>query len=69
MSDTYVRSDADYSPYVQWSPVIAGALAAAALASVFHAFALVVGLAVSSTSPPGAMHRAGFLSFLLSMSS
>jgi hypothetical protein len=51
MSDTYVRADLGSSPYVQWSPVIGGALAAAALASVFHAFALAVGLAISSTSP------------------
>lgn len=51
MSDTYVGADLGSSPYVQWSPVIGGALAAAALANVFHAFALAVGLAISSTSP------------------
>jgi hypothetical protein len=38
-------------PYIQWGPVIAGALAAAALASVLHAFAGAIGLALSSTAP------------------
>ncbi len=38
-------------PYVQWGPVFAGALAAAALASVLHTFAGAIGLAVSSTAP------------------
>jgi hypothetical protein len=38
-------------PYVQWGPVFAGAVAAAALASVLHAFAGAIGLAVSSTAP------------------
>ena len=37
--------------YVQWGPVIAGAVAAAALASVLHAFAGAIGLAVGSSSP------------------
>jgi hypothetical protein len=37
--------------YVQWGPAIAGALAAAALAFVLHAFAIAIGLAVSSTAP------------------
>jgi hypothetical protein len=37
--------------YVQWSPIFAGALAAAALSFVLHAFAGAIGLAVSSTSP------------------
>jgi hypothetical protein len=53
-----VTADAPYaSPvhapaaYVQWGPVIAGAIAAAALAVVLHAFAAAIGLAVSSTSP------------------
>ena len=39
------------SPYVQWGPVFAGALAAAALGSVLHAFAGAIGLAVTSTAP------------------
>src|SRR6188474_2565968 len=37
--------------YVQWGPVIAGAVTAAALATVLHAFAGAIGLAVSSTAP------------------
>jgi hypothetical protein len=53
MSDTLVRSAAPFgpTPQVYWGPVIAGALTAAALASVLHAFAAAVGLAVSSTAP------------------
>jgi hypothetical protein len=53
MSDTLVRSAAPFGPprQVYWGPVIAGALTAAALASVLHAFAAAVGLAVSSTAP------------------
>jgi hypothetical protein len=37
--------------YVQWGPVIAGAIAAAALASVLHAFAAAIGLGVASPAP------------------
>src|SRR5688572_25728280 len=37
--------------YVQWGAVIAGAVTAAALAAVLHAFAGAIGLAVSSTAP------------------
>src|SRR5262245_56006786 len=37
--------------YVQWGPVIAGALVAAALALVLHAFAAGLGLSLSSTAP------------------
>jgi hypothetical protein len=37
--------------YVHWAPVIAGAISAAALATVLHSFAAAVGLAVSSTAP------------------
>jgi hypothetical protein len=36
---------------VQWGPVIAGAIAAAALALVLHGFAAAIGLSVSSTAP------------------
>ena len=39
------------TPYPEWGPVIAGAIAAAALALVVHSFALAIGLAVSSTAP------------------
>ena len=37
--------------YVQWGPAVAGALVAAALAFVLHAFAAAIGLAVSSSAP------------------
>ena len=36
---------------LQWTPVIAGAMAAAALAFVLHSFALAVGLSLTSTAP------------------
>jgi hypothetical protein len=39
------------SLYVQWGPIIAGAIAAAALALVLHSFAAAIGIAVSSTAP------------------
>src|SRR5215203_7456106 len=53
MSDTSVRPAAPFHhiAHVYWGPVIAGALTAAALASVLHAFAAAIGLAVSSTAP------------------
>src|SRR6188768_300270 len=52
MSDTLVSATPFGSTrQVYWGPVIAGALTAAALASVLHAFAAAIGLAVSSTSP------------------
>ena len=38
-------------PYIQWGPVIAGAVSAAALGTVLHAFAGAIGLAVGSTAP------------------
>jgi hypothetical protein len=37
--------------YIQWGPIIAGGLAAAALALVMHSFAAAIGLSVSSTAP------------------
>jgi hypothetical protein len=37
--------------YIQWGPIFAGALVAAALALVMHSFAVAIGLAVSSTAP------------------
>lgn len=52
MTDLIERTTAPTgTAYVQWGPVIAGAIAAAALASVLHAFAGAVGLAVGSTAP------------------
>jgi hypothetical protein len=38
-------------PRVEWGPVIAGAISAAALAFVLHAFAAGIGISVSSTAP------------------
>src|SRR3954467_887472 len=40
-----------HGAYLQWGPVIAGAVTVAALATVLHAFAGAIGLAVSSTAP------------------
>lgn len=37
--------------YIQWGPIIAGAITAAALASVLHAFGAALGLAFGSTAP------------------
>jgi hypothetical protein len=37
--------------YLEWGPIVAGAITAAALALVLHAFALAIGLSVSSTAP------------------
>jgi len=37
--------------YVQWGPIFAGAVAAAALSFVLHAFAAGIGLSISSTAP------------------
>jgi predicted transcriptional regulator len=37
--------------YLQWGPIVAGAIAAAALALVLHVFAVAIGLSVSSTAP------------------
>jgi hypothetical protein len=37
--------------YPEWGPIVAGAIAAAALALVLHAFALAIGLSVSSAAP------------------
>ena len=36
-------------PYVHWSSIIVGAIAAAALAFVLHSFAVAIGIAVAST--------------------
>jgi hypothetical protein len=56
-SPTIAVLDEDPSPEVvllsriEWSPVIGGAIAAAALASVLHGFASAIGISVSSTAP------------------
>ncbi len=43
--------DHDRWSYVRWTPALVGALAAAALAFVLHAFATGIGIALSSTAP------------------
>lgn len=50
--------------YIQWGPVIAGALLAAALALVLHAFGVGLGLSMSSTAPT--WRDASFFLILLS---
>lgn len=37
--------------YAEWGPIVAGAIAAAALALVLQSFAVAIGLSVSSTAP------------------
>jgi hypothetical protein len=37
--------------YIHWGPVVAGAVATAALAFVLHSFGAAIGIAVSSTAP------------------
>src|SRR5437660_2055413 len=37
--------------YPEWGPIVAGAIAGAALALVLHSFAIAIGLSVSSTAP------------------
>src|SRR5262245_25820406 len=36
---------------LQWGPIVAGAVAAAALALILHSFAIAIGLAVGSAAP------------------
>lgn len=50
--ETAVTQPHDLEPkYLQWTPVIAGALAATALSLILLTFAAAVGLGVSSTAP------------------
>jgi hypothetical protein len=49
--DPHARPLLDRLADVAWGPVIAGALAAAALAMVLDSFALAIGLSVSSPAP------------------
>ena len=53
MTDTLVERSPSLpaTRYIQWGAVFAGAVTAAALATVLHAFAAAIGLAVSSTAP------------------
>jgi hypothetical protein len=47
-----VRRDVGYDVrYVEWAPIIAGAITASAIALVLHAFAAAIGISVSSTAP------------------
>jgi hypothetical protein len=46
-----ISVEGEQADYIQWTPVVAGALTAAALAFVLHSFAGAIGLAVSSTAP------------------
>jgi hypothetical protein len=49
--ETTVLPPADGAWSLQWSPIIAGGLAAAAMSSILITFGATVGLGVSSTSP------------------
>jgi hypothetical protein len=52
IAETEIAGPLDAEPgYLQWTPVIAGALAATALSLILVTFAAAVGLGVSSTSP------------------
>ena len=45
-------AQADSAPlFLQWSPIVLGALAATALSSVLLTFAVTIGLGVTSTAP------------------
>src|SRR4051794_12508061 len=52
LTETDVSGSLDAEPrYLQWTPIIAGALAATALSLILVTFAAAVGLGVSSTAP------------------
>jgi hypothetical protein len=52
IAETEIAGPLDAEPgYLQWTPVIAGALAATALSLILVTFAAAVGLGVSSTAP------------------
>jgi hypothetical protein len=57
-------SEAAILPRIEWGPVIGGAIAAAALASVLQGFAAAIGISVSSTAP--SWRDASFALILLS---
>jgi len=47
-----VRRDVAYDVrYVEWAPITAGAITASSIALVLHAFAVAIGISVSSTAP------------------
>jgi hypothetical protein len=62
--DTRITPPAAAMISVQWGAIIAGALAASALAFVLHGFAAAIGLAVTSTAPT--WRDASFALWLLS---
>src|SRR5436305_10267960 len=52
IAETSVSGPLETEPrYLQWTPVVAGALAATALSLILVTFAATVGLGVSSTAP------------------
>jgi hypothetical protein len=52
ITETHVAGSLDAEPgYLQWTPIIAGALAATALSLILVTFAAAVGLGVSSSAP------------------
>src|SRR3954454_10554576 len=52
ITETEIAGPLDPEPrYLQWTPVIAGALAASALSLILVTFAAAIGLGVSSTAP------------------
>jgi hypothetical protein len=51
MEPVAVAVEDEPGDYIQWTPAVAGALAAAALAFVMHSFAAAIGLAVTSAAP------------------
>jgi hypothetical protein len=48
---TSTRAVTDAAFDIQWSTIIAGAVAASALACILHAFAAAIGISLSSTAP------------------
>ena len=52
IAETEIAGPLDAGPSnLQWTPIVAGALAATALSLILVTFAAAVGLGVSSTSP------------------
>ena len=51
MIDTQPDAPLSQVSYIQWGPIVGGAIAAAALAFVLHSFGAAIGFAVSSTAP------------------
>jgi hypothetical protein len=49
--DVIVAPESAVSPYVNWTPVVLGAVVAAAFSSILLAFGATIGLGVTSTAP------------------